>query len=422
VERGLARVRIHADASAARSAAALGARAYTVGRDVYFARGQFRPETRTGRRLIAHELAHVAQQERAGRPEVQRQPAGVVQMEPLEVRSTLQPTERAISDLSPLRGVGVDPKAMTTQRDEATIARNSPDPSRRLPFTRGGAWKGREIITALGPYDTHPGTDSDAVRCVQAVALASRIADGPVAVTGFLRAMILDGSMSRPRQQRQRTAVEVLEHVIGRIEMEHATFGDLIWAQEALHDLFYNDVGGTPEPEILDRISPALELGRTLVRMDVWANDPAEVMAVASGLGLGEQLVVQEWQVMFNAAFDDLEEKGVHVASGGSTVVSVNGREVRIRRIPGDVRPPPSAIDPVRDQRSGHQILVLRDGATGRLRLYEPEITASGSHLEELRPDGASFRRYFHDLPEVGIYYYLHIVGKLTPGGPASPP
>lgn len=55
-------VRVHTDARAAGSAAALGAAAYTVGSDVVFARGSFAADTPGGSRLLAHELAHVVQQ------------------------------------------------------------------------------------------------------------------------------------------------------------------------------------------------------------------------------------------------------------------------------------------------------------------------------------------------------------------------
>jgi hypothetical protein len=58
-------VRIHADARAADSARVVNARAYTVGRDVVFGAGQYVPETASGQRLLAHELAHVVQQEGA---------------------------------------------------------------------------------------------------------------------------------------------------------------------------------------------------------------------------------------------------------------------------------------------------------------------------------------------------------------------
>jgi hypothetical protein len=59
------RVRVHADANAAASARAVNALAYTVGRDVTFAAGQYDPNSLPGRKLLAHELAHVVQQ-RAG--------------------------------------------------------------------------------------------------------------------------------------------------------------------------------------------------------------------------------------------------------------------------------------------------------------------------------------------------------------------
>lgn len=58
-------VRIHADRTAAHSARAVAARAYTVGADLVFAEGQFAPTTSEGRRLLAHELAHVVQQDGA---------------------------------------------------------------------------------------------------------------------------------------------------------------------------------------------------------------------------------------------------------------------------------------------------------------------------------------------------------------------
>lgn len=55
-------VRIHADGAAARSAREVHARAYTVGHDIVFGAGQYRPQAVQGRALLAHELAHVVQQ------------------------------------------------------------------------------------------------------------------------------------------------------------------------------------------------------------------------------------------------------------------------------------------------------------------------------------------------------------------------
>lgn len=55
-------VRIHDDPAAARSAASLGARAYTVGRSIVFGSGQYQPSTPGGQWLLAHELTHTVQQ------------------------------------------------------------------------------------------------------------------------------------------------------------------------------------------------------------------------------------------------------------------------------------------------------------------------------------------------------------------------
>lgn len=61
-------VRVHRGADAARASAAVGAQAYAVGERIVFGRDQFRPGSRSGQRLLAHELAHVLQQ-RNGRGE-----------------------------------------------------------------------------------------------------------------------------------------------------------------------------------------------------------------------------------------------------------------------------------------------------------------------------------------------------------------
>jgi hypothetical protein len=56
------RVQIHTGPRAAEAAQAINANAYTVGHDIVFDRGQYDPRTTKGKRLLAHELAHVVQQ------------------------------------------------------------------------------------------------------------------------------------------------------------------------------------------------------------------------------------------------------------------------------------------------------------------------------------------------------------------------
>jgi hypothetical protein len=70
--RTLSHIRVHTDAAAAASARAISARAYTRGAHIVFAGGSYQTATATGRHLLAHELAHTAQQEHGASSVVQR--------------------------------------------------------------------------------------------------------------------------------------------------------------------------------------------------------------------------------------------------------------------------------------------------------------------------------------------------------------
>src|SRR5215813_10381162 len=67
-------VHIHTDVEAAAAAKSVNAKAFTVGNDIVFGAGQYRPKTHEGWKLIRHELAHVAQQRGSPRGPVQRTP------------------------------------------------------------------------------------------------------------------------------------------------------------------------------------------------------------------------------------------------------------------------------------------------------------------------------------------------------------
>ena len=59
-------VRIHNDSVAAKSAQSINALAYTSGNNIVFNSGQYSPESESGKRLMAHELTHVVQQQGSG--------------------------------------------------------------------------------------------------------------------------------------------------------------------------------------------------------------------------------------------------------------------------------------------------------------------------------------------------------------------
>ena len=93
------RVRVHSGAAAQQSAQDVNASAYTVGHNIVFGANRFAPATHEGRRLLAHELTHVAQQSGSGAIHVdssnekrglsvQRAVAsGVIQRQPVEAPS-----------------------------------------------------------------------------------------------------------------------------------------------------------------------------------------------------------------------------------------------------------------------------------------------------------------------------------------------
>lgn len=67
-------VKIHNSAMAAKSAQSINSHAFTSGNHIVFNRNQYDPQTEAGRKLLAHELTHVVQQNSKGPSDIQRQP------------------------------------------------------------------------------------------------------------------------------------------------------------------------------------------------------------------------------------------------------------------------------------------------------------------------------------------------------------
>lgn len=108
------RVRVHTDAQAAASARALKARAYAVGEDLAFGTNQYAPTSGRGLRLIAHELAHVVQQQQGG---------GSLEAEP-QAEAAAERVTRGQSVVSEMIG-GASP-GLYAQNDEEEEARRAP--------------------------------------------------------------------------------------------------------------------------------------------------------------------------------------------------------------------------------------------------------------------------------------------------------
>lgn len=158
------KVRVHTDNEAARMNQELGARAFTHREDIYFGTGQYSPQSNQGRRLLAHELTHVAQQESgragsAGDALIQRDDGATgprrLRLEPsyAELLAEIQPRTDALeqwletnqitvslsSMTSIIRGVRRDvPEAESLSDPEIAAFVRSWAEARHLPLSRGG--------------------------------------------------------------------------------------------------------------------------------------------------------------------------------------------------------------------------------------------------------------------------------------------
>jgi hypothetical protein len=123
-------VRVHEGPQAARAARDYDARAYTVGQDIVFGRGEYRPGTGPGRELLAHELAHTVQQ-REGR---------------VQARPVRDDTSGAQSQVS----MPGDPLEREADDMAAAVMRGSAPPA---PHASGGATVQRYELPSLPNFD-----------------------------------------------------------------------------------------------------------------------------------------------------------------------------------------------------------------------------------------------------------------------------
>ncbi len=411
-------VRVHNDAGAANIANAVHARAFTVDNTIVFGSGQYRPESSEGRRLLGHELVHTLQQNNGGT--LRRQQATPVTMPPITIRVGMP------SDLSSL-STPVPTGSATISHNAAALQLNSQLSGTLLPFTSGG-WNGADIANKLGQYDRIPGTDSDAVRCVQAVALMSHILNGPDATIGYLTSISLQGMLSAGRYDtRVRTALRVIDFVKDQIRNRRATYGNMYWAMEAVHDLFYGDASGTPANTpgpARDQIVPMLDLAQNMVNMDVWCNTPAVLMSQAATLNPGEQFMLNTWTVSFNYYFD---MAGASATQQNLTYTRTDEHDrplstVSIHRLDTTRgKPAHTQIDTNRDHKSGHQMLIYKDAADMHIKMYEPEVTTSGRHLFDLTSNRSVLSSLiFNDQPAFELFNYVQLLGKIVPTPAAS--
>ncbi|WP_263352929.1 eCIS core domain-containing protein [Acidicapsa acidisoli] len=149
--RDFSRVRVHSDELAAESARSVNAAAYTVGSKLVFDRGQYASRTHEGRKLIAHELAHVVQQS-----------SGTVQAAgDLRVGDSDSPQERAADNTSSwiMQSHGASGESLLSGSADRAILQRQPSQPGPPPTTGGldltvDLERGSVSVSVSGPSNT----------------------------------------------------------------------------------------------------------------------------------------------------------------------------------------------------------------------------------------------------------------------------
>jgi uncharacterized protein DUF4157 len=146
--RDFSEVRVHTDIRAAESARELNALAYTVGRDVVFGAGQYEGGTISGIRLLAHELAHVAQQlSTSGFQKVSDTSVEIVSSKGQDHERQAEDAARQIDSGESLAGAPLSVRANLLQKAETLGARvNQPKGAKRPHKKISATFDGRDFV------------------------------------------------------------------------------------------------------------------------------------------------------------------------------------------------------------------------------------------------------------------------------------
>ena len=225
--RDFGEVRVHTGARAADSARAVGALAYTVGSDIVFAPGRHAPGTPEGRQLLAHELAHVVQQDEAGTRRLARKPASEAQAYgPACTTRTPDPCQMARCSKGDVRtALGDLDRGLDYVSRAAAAARASPLAEATVRaldwyFNDHGEITAREVASRLDcigkclvdtsvndRFGCHPDYGKTfAYVCVGETPICSQV---------FVNVCFTDKHFKRDTPERARTAVHECAHRVG---------------------------------------------------------------------------------------------------------------------------------------------------------------------------------------------------------------
>ena len=183
----LSGVRVHAGERSASAAEAVSARAYTVGQDIHFGRGQYDPSSSDGKHLLAHEVAHTVQQSGAA--------AGP--QHKLEVSEPGDVLEGAADSAADAMVRGEPAPSVSSGGSVQRQIQRTPLPPSQRPQTRSAYDEALVIAKAQGM------SDEEARNFLGAAAEADAAERAPAAKKGRAR-----GHHGKPDAKREQAAAE----------------------------------------------------------------------------------------------------------------------------------------------------------------------------------------------------------------------
>jgi hypothetical protein len=147
------RVRVATDREADSLARGLGAHAFTHGENIAFAAGEFALETARGRRLLAHELAHVIQQREMGRKEIALDQGKNTLLDDAEELAVQLANAKSAAERKPLVDKALKLGDSLTAALKAATGPNPPAGALSADDARSGLKKLGRALSSLGEAD-----------------------------------------------------------------------------------------------------------------------------------------------------------------------------------------------------------------------------------------------------------------------------
>lgn len=276
----------------------------------------------------------------------------------------------------------MDRDAMASSCDIGDEAKDqtAQDPGTKLPFDEKGGWNGLAIADKLGQFDRIGGTDNDAQRCSFANLLTTKILAGASSTKSYLDSVykrVGGGAIEikEGRADAMGAAANALAAISGAIAAKTATFGDLSWAQEALYEVFIDEVGsGTMSRAITNFV------GQDQGYFTVGKELSGSTLPHNPGTNQGCVLDATE-----------LKDWAGTLMDGEAYVCAWIGPMANVAAV-------------------SHQIMVVNHG--GKPFLYDPEIHGDGKHMIPL--GDARVKKYFAGGNRIAMTFKMNAPPKET--------